>query len=161
MILLRANFPHGRTRDGTLAAYSDGTLIAGPWPCLGRAAGDEARRHNNPSRDPRLNCGDHPLGEWSVVSVEEKPEALRRTYGRWFARLRAVSGEAIEATIAGRAGIGIHSGALDASDIDGDGDTADLRRTNGCLRTTDEAMTWIAARAAEGVPMRLESGVWP
>lgn len=161
MTELRANFPRGRAQDGTLAAYADGVMIAGPWPCNGRAAGDEARRRGNPSRDPRLAYGDHPLGEWAVVVVEVKPESLRRTYGRWFARLRAVSGEAIEATLAGRAGIGIHSGALDVSDIDGDGDTTDLRRTHGCLRTTDEAMTWIAGAAAAGVPIRLVSGVWP
>ncbi len=162
MIDLRANFPRGRTVDGTLAAYADGVLIAGPWPCSGRAAGDDARKHANPTRDPRLSYGDHPLGTWEIVSVEEKPATQRDTYGRWFARLRAIDGEAKEAEMAGRAGIGIHSGALDVLDLDGDGRTDDLRRTHGCLRTTDEAMEWIAMAWADG---RLRgalvvSGVW-
>lgn len=149
MLILRANFPKGRTQDGELAAYDDGTLVAGPWPCSGRAANDAAARVNNPSRDPRLTYGDHPLGTWTLTDLVEIPERdqRRHSFGRWFIRLRPLSGEALEAN---RPGIGIHSGDPDHSDLDRDGRTDDLRRTHGCLRTTDEATDWLSVAWHEG-----------
>ena len=47
---------------GELVVCQNGTVIAGPWACLGRAARELATMAGNPHRDPVAHDGDTPLG---------------------------------------------------------------------------------------------------
>lgn len=161
-MILRANFPAGREVEGTL--YLGGPVL---YPCYGRAARDTAVAAHNPTRDPRRPFGDHPLGIYRVVErreIQPSDAARFRSYGRWFFLLDPIAGEAWEAKRGGRSGIGIHAGALDVTDIDGDGLTSDLRVANGCLRTTQEATDELARlwdAGVIGVGTLVHSGVQP
>jgi hypothetical protein len=71
-----------------------------------------------------------------VVSMELDKQPSH-SYGAAFLLLDPQSGDALSAKMLGRTGLGIHGG-----DLAPDGA---LRATEGCLRTTNEAMMFIAA----------------
>lgn len=120
--------PVDRFVAGTCWVTDDaGATIFGPVRARGEADNAGARDHGNPDEDPTEAYGDHPYGEYAVVSVEVKELAR---YGPYFLRLDPVSGQALEAKKNGRAGIGAHGGRLHAD--------GRLRETFGCLRVDDD-----------------------
>lgn len=111
---------------------TEGKLLAGPWPCRGKADGDEAAKHNNKERYPTRPFGDHPYGEYIIKNVIKGP-VPESSFGPMFLLLDPIKGDALTAKILGRTGLGVHGGAP------GVGKNL-LRATDGCLRTTNEAM---------------------
>lgn len=140
-MIIRARLPMNRRLPGVLTLEDDGTVLLGPYPCRGKADGAVAEFHGNAQRLPWIPYGDHPAGAYRVVLVQrDKPP--HRTYGPFFILLDPVSGDAARAKMNGRTGIAIHGG-----DAVADGS---LRATEGCLRTTNEAVTFLAALVAPG-----------
>lgn len=136
-MLLRSKLPLNRYNSGTLVVEDDdGSVILGPYPCRGKADNQDALAHSNPDRDPTRPYGDHPYGTYAVVAVQLDKQPAR-SYGSAFLLLDPQSGDALSAKKKGRTGLAIHGGDL--------GQGGSLRATQGCLRTTNTAVTLIAA----------------
>jgi len=142
-VLLRARLPINRELPGTIQAEDDsGTILAGPFPVRGKADNQAAVAHQNPARYPTRPYGDHPYGEYRVQNVVQKPVPVH-SFGPVFFLLEPERGDALSAKLLGRTGLGIHGGDP------GTGANA-LRATEGCLRTTNEAMLALVALNPEG-----------
>lgn len=118
--------PADRRRPGTLSLLEGGVLVAGPWECLGRAAGELAAALGNPARDPLRHNGDTPLGEYGDTGVEPHTGPGAGIGARWIP-LRPVAGDALTAALAGREGLAIHAGRPRRAD-------GSLMPTAGCVR---------------------------
>ena len=142
---LHARLPQDRQHPGELTFESDdGAVIIGPFPCRGKADSADAEIHGNPSRNPLFPYGDHPYGTSRIAAIE--PGKLpAHTYGPCFLLLDPVSGDALIAKQNHRAGLGAHGG-----DPGQPGTLNELRATDGCLRTTNEAMTIIYPQVQVG-----------
>lgn len=147
---LRSLLPKNRWQTGRLWVENDsGGTIAGPWLCRGKADGQIALQHHNPERNPLKPFGDHPTGTYTVAGlIHNKPPVS--SYGPCFILLDPIDGEAVKAEDAERRGLAIHGG----------NPTADggLRATEGCLRTTNAAMTILAGLAKVGMEYVCEEG---
>src|SRR5574341_1177802 len=107
----------------------EGRRLFGPVRARGEADNRGAAIQGNPAEDPAQLYGDHPAGLYRVIAIEQKDH---ETYGPYFLLLDPLEGEALEAKLHGRAGLGIHGGRLH-----GDGR---LRETYGCLRLDNDAV---------------------
>ena len=148
-MLIEIDLPHNRVIPGKLSAIDDrGTLIFGPVPCLGKADGQDAALHGNPSRDPTQLFGDTPTGTYSVDELVDHPatETDLHTYGiHPSIVLNPLSGQALVAKEQGRTGLMIHGGAPSA--------TGGLRPTHGCVRLSEEDQGSLVAQ----LPVDLQS----
>lgn len=134
---LRAVLPTNRWLAGTLMVEDDsGSVVLGPFPCRGKADGYIAGVHSNPDRDPTRPFGDHPAGLY-LISVVQRDKPPAHSYGPFFLLMDPMSGDALTAKENGRTGLAIHGGDLNAD--------GSLRATEGCLRTTNEAISQIGA----------------
>jgi len=150
---LRASLPLNREDEGRFWVLDDeGSAIFGPVRCRGEADNTNALHAENPIEDPTRIGGDFPFGVYLVGECVQDPKPWH-TYGPWFIRLSPVSGEALDAWIAGRRGIGAHGGELGPGSI--------LRATFGCLRldneTTEHVVKYLVAEKAAGRQVFLES----
>jgi hypothetical protein len=145
-VRILSRLPLNRWYPGVLMVEDDGgSIILGPFSCRGKADNGDAVAHGNPQRYPTLPYGDHPYGGYHVALVQkDKPTA--HTYGPYFLLLDPVSGDALKGKQNGRTGIALHGGDLSDQDIP----YGPLRATDGCLRTTNEAISAIAALAPTG-----------
>lgn len=136
-----SRLPLNRWLPGTLwVEDQDGKVVVGPYACRGKADQQAATAHGNPTRAPWLPYGDHPAGGYRVVLVQhDKPTP--QTFGPFFILLDPITGDALRGKQNGRQGIAIHGG-----DPTPDGG---LRATKGCLRITNEAVTFLAALVSE------------
>src|SRR4051812_47873711 len=104
-VVLRKN----RSLTGKLSVMdgSGQAVLFGPVPCLGRADNKDAKLHQNPNRDPKLQFGDTPTGEYLVTTlVPHGPgETTLHTYGAHPSLLLdPSSGDALLAKNGGRTG---------------------------------------------------------
>jgi len=138
-VRIRSKLPLNRWLPGTLVVEDDhNNVVLGPFPARGKADSYDAEKHGNPDRYPTLPYGDHPYGSYNVVLVQaDKPTF--HTYGPFFLLLDPVSGDALKAKKNGRTGIGIHGGDPATEETP----WGWLRATDGCLRTTNDAITAI------------------
>ena len=143
--------PRDRYLAGTAWVEADpeagGAVLHGPVRARGEADNASAAKANNVQEDPTRSFGDHPYGTYLVTEVVRVPPGgQRRTYRPFFLRLRPVGGEAWQARLNGRDGLGAHGGALHTD--------GRLRETFGCLRVDDAtAEAW-----AELVTIELTAG---
>ena len=114
----------------------DGELIGGPWPCYGKADNAKAAAQENPSRDPVLPYGDHPLGRYRVTGFLPGAHGQAKRFGPGCFILEPIEGDAARAKENGRTGLLIHGGSLDSA--------GNLRATFGCLRIPDEIVRHLA-----------------
>ena len=142
---LHSLLPLNRWLQGLLTVEDDlGSVVAGPWPCRGKADSQDAANHGNPERYPTQPFGDHPYGAYQIAAVEPDKQPPR-TFGPCFLLLDPISGDALKAKQNGRVGIGAHGGDLGVVTTYGN-----LRATDGCLRTTNEAIAAIEAMSPQG-----------
>ena len=139
-----ANFevvlPKNRVNPGTLELRDGDTVVAGPFPVLGKADNQAAAQKGNPTRNPEREDGDTPLGEYGITEVVPTggPAMPAHSYGPNGAlRLNPVAGQALIAKRNGRTGLLIHGGDPRPSD-------GGLRPTHGCLRVSDPNMAVLA-----------------
>jgi len=122
-----------RTLSGILQILDlSGGFILGPFTCLGKADGGDAKLHGNPERNPVLPFGDTPTGKYNVVQLVSHSggESDLHTYGSFpSVLLDPISGDALKAKKNGRAGLMIHGGGPSAS--------GRLRPTHGCIRLSE------------------------
>ncbi len=128
---LRVTLPKSRLSPGilTLTTTLQGEeTVLFTAKCLGRADTYLATQANNPTRNPILPCGNTPTGEYDCTRAPAG--AGIRSYGP-FERiaLTPTGGQALQAKLAGRAGLMIHGGAP--------GNGGGLRPTEGCLRLSN------------------------
>lgn len=140
-----ATLPPSREAEGSLWVIDNSRLIFGPVRCRGEADNSGAQKANNVQEDPATSYGDHPYGVSRVQRVIHDPKP-RDSYGPAFISLAPVSGQAWQARLNGRTGIGIHGGKLGANDI--------LRVTYGCLRMADDDLV----RLIELIEPQIASG---
>lgn len=127
---LLVELPPDREAEGRFTIFDDdGAAMLGPVRCRGEADDGEERRHGTKDDDPVHAYGDFPFGMFRIKGIVQDPQPAA-SYGPFFWGLVPVSGQALEAWVNGRRGIGLHSGAL------GPGGT--LRATHGCCRVDDE-----------------------
>ena len=133
---IRSVLPHDRMRAGTIDIVNDaGDVIFGPVAARGKADGQIAAAHGNPTRDPKHEDGDHPAGTYRVVHVE-RDKSPAHSFGPFFLLLDPTSGDALIAKTNDRKGLAIHGG-----DPVADGS---LRATEGCLRVSNATVVSIA-----------------
>lgn len=125
-IKMRIILPENRYMTGSLKITDGDKIISGPYRALGKADNAKAAAEGNPDRDPTLEYGDTPSGEYSVII--EKPQAYFGDSA--FFRLEPESGDALIAKENGRDGLLVHGGTprLDGS----------LKATHGCIRLKNE-----------------------
>lgn len=146
-LLLVAILRPDRKAVGALSLVRvEGSIVAGPWPALGKADNETAAAHRNPSRDPLLPFGDHPEGRYRItraVDTEGGNEGSLRKYGPVRLVLVPISGDCSKAAANKRSGLLVHGGALSEAGM--------LRPTYGCLRTTNAAVVALAAWVRSGL----------
>ena len=123
---LKITLPSNRIHSGffTLVDGCGTLLLAGR--ARGKADNGAAKRHNNPTRDPKLPFGDAPLGEYVRARVVL---TSNQRLGESWIPIMGKSGDALKAVDNGRTGIGIHAGR---KDTDGK-----LVATHGCVRLSE------------------------
>lgn len=89
--------------------------------CRGKADGQNAAKHGNPSRDPMQQWGDTPTGTYDKTRLVEFAE--RTQLGDAWVPIKGKSGDARTARVNGRTGLGIHAGRGEK-----------LMATYGCVR---------------------------
>lgn len=137
--MIRITLPRDRWRLGTLQVEDvAGHLVAGPFPCYGKADNAEALAHGNPSRAPTRPYGDHPLGIYRITEFREH----YKDFGPWFILLEPTAGPALVAARNGRSGLAIHGGPLNAE--------GRLRPTFGCVRVHDATLLAIRSFLSVG-----------
>ncbi len=133
-----------RTKGGELLVVDKNQrLIAGPFPTLGKAANNTAARKGNPEASQVLPFGDTPSGGYRMRHMTATSHLNQSSYGPHGAIvLEPTDGNALLAQANGRTGLWIHGGAP--------GPNGGLRRTNGCLRLSNENMTKLISAIVEG-----------
>lgn len=131
-----SRLPPDREAEGQFwVTNSAGQIIFGPVRCRGEADNSGAKAHANVQEDPERAYGDHPSGLYHIVNVAHNPIPAH-SYGPVFIRLDPRDGEALQAKLNGRTGIGIHGGDLGPGEM--------LRATFGCLRLENDAVQQVA-----------------
>lgn len=131
-ILVR--LPVDRRQAGTLTVLEDDRVLLAGMPCRGKADNGTAKARGNPERLPTMPFGDTPTGVWHGCKVTPFAKPVAGLGGAWIALDRPWSGDAVQAQINGRSGLGIHGGR-------GNGD---LVATQGCVRVRDDDFARIA-----------------
>ena len=127
-----------RTLGGELRIVkSDGTQEGYGLSVLGKAAYNDAGLHGNPSANQLVLYGDTPTGTYSVLEITNGPyRGNAHSYGpNGVIKMAPTSGNAATAAANGRTGLLIHGGDLGAGGL--------LRRTNGCLRLSNEEFLYL------------------
>lgn len=147
---LRAVLPTNRWKTGIIWVENEsGGMVAGSWPCRGKADSQAAIQHGNPERVATRPYGDHPTGEYVVSAlVHNKPPF--KSYGPCFILLDPIGGEALTAEHAERKGLAIHGGDLTSEGT--------LRATSGCLRISNACATILAGLVKVGTHYICEDG---
>ncbi len=114
-----------RVANGELSIEDETGVVYGPVAIRGKADGQIAKQHGNPTLNPTLPFGNHPGGTYHIVAIE-KDKQPEHSYGPYFFLLDPVDGEALVAKQNGREGLAIHAGDMT--------ETHGLRATEGCLR---------------------------
>lgn len=127
--------PEDRTQAGRLELRDRAGRVVFSCACLGRSAGIFDAVTGRVRRDRLAYRGDTPLGEYAPTFVTALAKPITGIGNLWVG-LDPVAGEALEAELAGRRGLGIHGGR---------GET--LRPTHGCIRLKDSDMKALAAAA--------------
>lgn len=133
MLRVRIELPGNRYQPGALRVLQGARTVAGPWACLGRAANELAALAGNPHRDPIMHDGDTPTGLYGRTMV--LPTSGREGLGLRWIPLIPVAGQALDASLKGRTGLGIHAGRGDEK----------LVPTAGCVRMLDRDFATLAA----------------
>jgi hypothetical protein len=133
MFQIHVHLPIDRWLPGFLVLMNaEETQLLYDIPCRGKADGGNARKNNNPERDPTRPWGDLPSGLYEEVTVSRfKPE--RKTFGPTAILLNGITGDARKARDYGRTGIAIHANRGNDR----------LMATYGCLRLFDRDMDLI------------------
>lgn len=133
--------PHDRTQEGQI--FLNGVLLG---RCRGKADGQEAAKHGNPSRDPRRPYGDHPDGVSKVFEVRDCTPEQAHSYGPRKICLMPQDGDAKvrEDAEAGWSGLEAHGG-------DPQPDGVGLRATYGCLRLPNNVAKYLAAECRDAL----------
>lgn len=126
--------PTDRWKPGLMRVFSpDGARLLYDLPCRGKADGEDAAFHDNPTRNPTKEYGDTPAGLYRPASVLSfKPK--HRTFGRHAILLEGRTGDALKAMQNGRTGLAIHGNRGDEH----------LMATYGCIRVFDRDMALLA-----------------
>lgn len=131
-ILIR--LPPDRRQAGHLTVIEDDKVVLAGIPARGKADTGTAKARGNPSRCTTMPFGDTPSGVWHACRVTKLPKPAPGLGAAWIALERPWSGDAVQAQINGRSGLGIHGGR-------GNGD---LIATQGCVRVRDDDFARIA-----------------
>ena len=119
--------PKDRRQPGTLSVLERDAVILAGIDCRGKADNGTAKARGNPERVCILPYGDTPSGAWHGCEVAHFAKPVDGLGKAWIALERPWSGDAVNALIHGRTGLGIHGGR-------GNGD---LVATKGCIRVRD------------------------
>lgn len=133
---LLITLPKNRAEVGTLEVINIAGHRVFTCDARGKADNAKAKSENNPDRDPTKPWGDTPTGAWASCRVTRFKG--RTTLGMGWIKLpaaHAVSGDAVQAKINGRTGLGIHAGRGNGS----------LMATYGCVRVFDRDWTALEA----------------
>lgn len=140
-VRLYSRLPKNREENGLFWARDDNGLALIPEVrCRGEADNANAAQANNVIEDPTRVGGDHPAGVYHItkaVSFHASDAVHFASYGPWFFLLDPIGGEALQAKINGRTGLGLHGGAL--------GVGMSLRATFGCLRLDNMTVIHLAS----------------
>jgi hypothetical protein len=130
---IEVRLPPDRRGIGDLRVYGpNGGLLAGPFPCLGKADNARAMDKGNPTRSRHFPYGDTPTGRYAATRFVIFQHRHPRLGNGWIP-LEGIDGEAREAAMNGRTGLGIHGGRGDM-----------LPPTYGCLRMRDRDLADLA-----------------
>lgn len=125
---LTIRLPTDRALLGTaLLAGDDGAVLLSGMDARGKADSSIAELHKNPTRDPKMPYGDSPYGIWHGCKVVKIAPPKNGVGDAWIPLDRPFSGDAVQAHINGRKGLGVHAGR---------GNHA-LVSTKGCVRMRD------------------------
>lgn len=106
---------------------SEGVLVLA-GRALGKADNGRAATEGNPTRQSTLPYGDTPTGDYKPAHVVKIDPPHRRVGKHWIP-ISGKSGDALQALVEGRKGLGIHAGRLDTD--------GRLVPTYGCVRMSD------------------------
>lgn len=122
---LAVYLPADRTMQGSAALLdAAGGVVLSGMDARGKADSSIAEFHENPKRDPLMPYGDTPYGVWHGCKVQKIAPPKNGVGDAWIPLDKPFSGDAVQAKIAGRTGLGIHAGR---------GNHA-LVATKGCVR---------------------------
>lgn len=124
-ILIR--LPKDRLQIGTLSVLEKDAVILAGIECRGKADNGTAKARGNPERVCTLPYGDTPSGAWHGCEVTRFTKPVDGLGKAWIPLERPWSGDAVNALIHGRTGLGIHGGRGNES----------LAATKGCIRVRD------------------------
>jgi len=132
--------PADRSKLGQISLKNQDQLLWGPAACYGKADGQSAADHGNPTRDPLKPFGDTPLGTYAcVIGHPAVTPKIAHSYGpNGYIVLSPVSGPAKIAEQNGRFGLLIHGGDLNAA--------GKLRPTFGCVRVPNDRLRFLMAK---------------
>lgn len=151
---IEVGLPTDRTLPGNIRLVDDnGNVLAGPFLAYGKADGQTATNHGNPTRNPTQPFGDTPLGAYTVGGIRPSGPGTpynSTSYGnQGVVAMTPTGGQAATAAANGRTGLLIHGGDL--------GPNGGLRPTNGCVRVSNRTMgRLIQAISQFGAPNRCE-----
>lgn len=126
--------PVDRRQVGHLSVLDDDRVVLAGIPARGKADNGTAKARGNPERLPAMPFGDTPAGVWHGCRVVKFAAPVAGLGAAWIALDKPWSGDAVQAQINGRSGLGIHGGR-------GNGD---LVATQGCVRVRDDDFARIA-----------------
>lgn len=145
-LTIRVRLNPDRTQGGEIALLdANNKVLWGPRPALGKAAMDTAKDKGNKGANPLYPFGDTPTGTYAVKMIRGTKDLDLKAYGPSGAIvLDPIGGEALLAEANGRTGLWIHGGDS--------GTGGGLRRTNGCVRVSNQDMgSLVAAIVAHSV----------
>lgn len=122
--------PKDRYKPGRFRVFDWHNDEVASFMCLGKADNHKALKKGNPDRDPTLPYGDTPTGLYGAVRVVKLPEELQGRLGDYWMQLDPEAGDALQAELRGRTGLGVHGGRGNER----------LVPTFGCVRLFDRDM---------------------
>lgn len=133
-----------RTRLGSAELIApDGSVLAGPFPCLAISDNAAATAARNPTHDPLHTDGNLPTGTFRCTIIAAGLPT--HSYGPGLRiELIGIAGDALRAAQNGRSGLLDHGGDLNPTYTQWDG----LRPTIGCLRFKNEDLATLIAALA-------------
>jgi len=146
MIRITVHVPEDRSRAGFVRLSSGLRTFFEDAACASADATVSARR-GNPACDPLRPFGHPPLGHYRLAAFGRAPEAVVAEYGETLLSFEPVSGPALDAESYGRLALLAYGG--------GRGSDRQLRRTQGGLRLSPEAMQALVARVDDETEVEL------
>lgn len=128
--------PRDRRLAGHLFVVDDAGEVALAVDARGKADNARAAKAGNPSRDPTRPYGDTPSGAYAPTRLVVFAPPHPRLGRAWFP-IEGGGGDALQARLNGRTGLGIHGGRGDGA----------LVATYGCVRLRDRDMKRVAELA--------------